>query len=100
MKVRITLDLELPDIKQSDVEKGVKLQEPYGNTGHTWEMAFVVQDVFDNFLNFAIRQHLQEALHCMSEGKDMSNSILITKIHTQWVNILRKAEPTMKIEKI
>lgn len=99
MKVLVSLELELPDLKQSDVEKGVKLQEPYGASGYTWEMAFVVQSIFDNFVNFSICQHLIEATDWMTK-KDSPSQKLIVKSHKEWAAILRKAERTMKVQKI
>lgn len=96
MRVKVTVELDLPDEKW---EESVKRDDEYVK-GITWEMAFVIQAVFDNLLNFAIGKHRQMALQWMGKNKEMPHAELIVKQHNTWADILQKAEPTMKIEKI
>lgn len=94
MKVRVTLELDLPDHPN---DEPVDLQAEYV-PGITWELAFVIQSLFDNFLNFAICQHLHMVTKWL--GRKDAAGKLIVKSHRQWADILRKAEKTMKVEKI
>lgn len=96
MKVRVSLELELPDVKDENVPD---LQAEYV-PGISWEMAHVIQTVFDGFLNFAIVQHLQEAMQWMGRHKDLPHAAVIVKHHNDWADLLRRAEKTMKVEKI
>ena len=95
MKVKVSIVLDLPEVKDGNVN----LEKEYV-AGISWKMAYVIQDVFDNFLNYAICAHLQDALKWMGRHKDLPNSELIVKSHNEWADILRAAEPTMKIEEI
>ena len=95
MKVRVSIDLDLPDV----IDKNVNLQDEYVKD-ITWEMAHVIQTVFDNFLNFAICNHLQAAFHWLGRNKNIPNAKLLAAQHNQWADILRAAESTMKVEKI
>lgn len=95
MKVKITLELDLPEVKDDNVN----LQNEYVK-GITWEMAHISQSIFDNFLNYSICSHLRDAMRWMGRNKDTPNSKMIAKQHNLWADILRKSESTMKIEKI
>mgnify|MGYP006304101737 CR=1 FL=1 len=94
MKVRVSIDLELPDVEDNNVD----LQSEYV-PGMTWEMAYATQEVFDYFVNYAICRHLRDATKWMA-NKESPNASLIAQHHDQWADILRNAEPSMKVEKI
>jgi len=95
MKVKVTLELELPDV----VDKNVNLQDEYVK-GITWEMAHVTQEVFENFTNYAVCQHLREAVEYLGRKRESPYAKLIVADHNKWADILQKAEPSLKIEKI
>ena len=95
MKVKVTLVLDLPEV----VDGNVNLESEYVK-GITWKIAHVIQDVFDNFLNYAICSHLEDAMKWMGRHKNLPHSELIVKHHNEWADILRAAEPSMKIEEV
>ena len=95
MKVKVTLELELPDV----VDNNVNLQDEYVK-GMTLEMAHVTQDVFENFTNYATCQHLLNAMEWLGSNRELPYAKLIVDEHNKWADILRKAEPSLKIEKI
>ena len=84
MKVKVTVELDIPD------------------TSGPWEMAQVIQDVFDNFVNHAKTSHLEEAIEWVTESKgdEFSPAYQIYKHHRAWADIFSKAESTMRVERI
>jgi hypothetical protein len=97
MKIKVTVELEIPDV----VDDNVDLKSEY-TKGITWEMAHVIQDVFDNFLNYATTSHLQDVIEWIveSKGDEASTEYQIVKHHQKWADILSGAERTMKVERI
>jgi hypothetical protein len=97
MKIRVTLELELPDL----IDKDGNLQDEYVK-GITKEMAHVTQDVFENFINYATCRHIEDAVEELTnpEKRTSPYSKLIVDDHNKWSDILQKAEPSLKIEKI
>lgn len=89
----MTIDLEVPGTKGG----GEDLESEY-IPGMSWKIAYAVQEVFDNFLNFAIVRHCIEAGKWVN--KDSETAQYIAQKHNIWAEMLRNAENTMKIEEI
>ena len=85
MKVKVTLELELPD-------------SVYGhpNLKGKWQMAHAYQAVNDHFLNYAICHHSSDSLKNKGDFVDGKKAT----DHIEWAKLLTKAEPSLKIEKI
>lgn len=102
MKVKLTMELDIPDGYSSD---GVKHEGDYV-PGISWPMAFIHQTVFDNFINHSICSHNQDAFrymikieeNAMPASKDMLQHIVDR--HNKWADIIRNAESTLKLEEI
>lgn len=100
MKVRVTLELELPEVKDPNVDLTAEYVK-----GINWEMAHVIQDIFDNFLNFSVCGHLERAMQFMGRKKGETDAEKMVAEHivkhsNAWADILRNAEQSMKVEKI
>ena len=85
----------MPDV----VDKNVNLQDEYVK-GITWEMAHVTQNVFENFTNYAVCQHLREAVEWLTSKRELPYAKLIVDEHNKWADILQKAEKSLKVEKV
>lgn len=97
MRVKVSIELDLPEVKDGNVN----LKDEFVK-GISWEMAYIIQNVFDNFLNFAITAHLMAATKWLAKSKEdiKSPAYFIHQSHNNWADILRNAEPTMKVEKV
>lgn len=97
MKIKVTVELEIPDV----VDDRVDLKSEY-TKGITWEMAHVIQDVFDNFTNYAVCAHHADAIKWIvkSKGDESGMEYHIVTQHQKWADILDKAKHTMKVERL
>jgi hypothetical protein len=97
MKVRVSIELDIPDVKDENVEMNSEYVK-----GITWEKAFALQDIFDNFTNYAVCSHLRDAMKWLVKSKDdkTSNEYWIHAHHNQWADIISKAAPSLTVEKL
>ena len=86
VKVKVTWELELP----YDTEEQTYKFDAKG---------LVIQDVFDNLVNYAILKHLEDSMEYLSKTKGNKTSIFyeIFKHHEFWADLLRKAETEGKV---
>jgi hypothetical protein len=103
MKVKVSVILDLPDLNHKDygIKEDVNLQDIY--TGDvTYEKALLLQNIFDNFTNYALQKHMSDALHWLSKAKgDKNSSAYMTHLHhEEWAEILRASDSTLTIEKL
>lgn len=102
MKVKLTMELDIPDVYSNDGKNHEGCYVP----GISWPMAFVQQTVFDNFVNHAICSHNRDACrymikiqeNAMPESKEVFQYIVDR--HSEWADIIRNAESTLKLEEI
>ena len=102
MKIRYTMELELPEVPPEDND-----QEEF-IPGMTYEMAWIGQLIADQFTHYAVIKHSEDALnwYIKSETQEpvtnlyKSNAKKIHELHTRWREILTAAEQTVQIEKI
>jgi hypothetical protein len=87
MKYRFTLDIEMPHL-EGESEKDA--------------LAYNNEEVFTDFLNFAICKHLEAAMEwmVMTEVSSEESRKRIIADHKEWAQRLRDAEPTMKLTPI
>lgn len=97
MKIKVSVELDIPDPKDENVDLGAEYAK-----GITWADAFILQLVFDEFVNYAVVSHLEDAADwaARSNGDKGSTEYQILTHHRLWADILQKAEKTMKIERV
>ena len=95
MKVKVSLELELPEIVDESVDLNQKYTENY-----TVGEALLVQNVFDNLTNYALISHLQDSIKWLIKSKENKQSMEyhIYSEHNKWADILQRAMPTVKTE--
>jgi uncharacterized protein (UPF0264 family) len=76
-KVKLSIILEIP-VKE----------------GEERPIAFTLQNVFDDFVNYAATKHLTDALHWGIRDEDVS------KHHELWAEIINISKKTMTLEKV
>ena len=81
MKVRVLMELDIPEKSTLKIER---------------------QEIFDEFLNYAVASHLEKAAEWLEKSKNNKESTeyVIYQHHKFWADILEKAKKTMKVEKI
>jgi hypothetical protein len=89
MKFNLSIDIDIPN----------------NEIGNGDAIPWATQIIFDRLVNFAIIQHLESEFKWMAEkpkrAKDQKEVVdHLIKRHSEWADILREAEKTMKITKV
>jgi hypothetical protein len=93
MKVRVSIEIDIPS---SDYVNEEGKEDDYSN-------GCVHQLIFDNFINFAICQHLYMAMKYVKQPKNKEDSEVykhLHKTHNEWADLIRSGEKTLKIESV
>jgi hypothetical protein len=87
VKVKVTWEFELP----FEAKKGEDECDAKGS---------VIQNVFDELVNYAICKHLEDSLNWFfkAKGNKKSSAYLIHKDHKFWADLLRNAETNGKVK--
>ena len=96
LKVRVSFDLCLPVVVP---ENGEDLDAIY--TGDiTWRKAYIIQQLFDAFINYATVKHHTDAIDYLSKIAEDNEQMFrqIYLYHKNWAKILGAAEKTMNVQ--
>lgn len=91
MKVRLTMEIELPDEMMGGDEEYTDEEN----------LSYVHQLLFDNLTNFAVCKHIIERMEWLcrdASSPEVRDAII--QGHKQWQEILNKAQETMRLEQI
>lgn len=53
---------------------------------------YCLQNIIDNVLNYAVKQHLKDAIHWMALNKEIANE------HEKWASVIQRGIRTLTIE--
>lgn len=90
MKVQLTMEFDIPEKFYRDDEEDKDIPQDKLEKYH---LAFAKDEIFRQFVNFAICQHLVSSLKWVGQDKQY-----MVDYHKQWADIIREAEKTMKIK--
>ena len=93
MKVRLTMDFELPEHYYRDDKEDQNI-DPNKLGGH--HLSFIRDEIFRSFINYSKCCHLADAMDWMVS--DSANKQEHVDYHREWVRILDESEKTMKME--
>lgn len=92
MKVRLTIDLDIPEGYYRCDEEDANVSSKDLPKHH---LDFVKEAVYRSFINFAKCQHLVEALEWSArKNTDMRDE------HCEWAEIITQGEKTLRINKL
>lgn len=81
MKLRVTLEFDIPDVPHKTEE----------------DMSFLREDIFDNVQNIAVLAHLEKVLLWLSDLRESPNKKLAVALHKDWSKRISEAKMEVKV---